>query len=251
MLKYHLTESGVPKICEATKVKCKYSDTQPHYNSAQEAQEAFERKQGGSFSGRSNHKRAKNAQVLFHGTNAEFDSFDNSFTGKGNDAYGSGFYFSDDEKTSMGYGTILKKVEVSIDNPLVVDGRDGGLSSLEINQNQVVKILQGHPDIYLSPKQADESEIFNPIGDYSEEYWDKQEWSKAEIDRMIQKVAKEYFNTPGNFAYLSNFYGEDHATAFRESAREATGWDGVKINFDSENVTHWVAWFPEQVRIID
>lgn len=51
-------------------------------------------------------------QVFYHGTKANFDSFDPNFTGKGNDQEGPGFYFTTNEQLARGYawpsGTVLE-----------------------------------------------------------------------------------------------------------------------------------------------
>lgn len=255
MARYHLNHQGEPGLCRASKKPCPFGGDEAHYPDPATAMQAFEASQGGSFESDAFAKSkvrddSGKLATLYHGTDTLFDSFDNSFTGAGNDAYGSGFYFSNDESTSRGYGKHMKKVELALENPLIVDGRKGSIMDIEISQKDVVKLLQGHPDIYVDPKQADEEDRFNPLGDYVAEYWDKDTWTKEEIDRMITKVAKEYFDTPSNFSYLSNLYGQENATEFRVNTKRALGWDGVKVEFD-EGLAHWVAWFPEQIRIVD
>jgi len=252
--RYHLNNQGNPGLCRATN-QCPFGGPEEHYTSKEQALQAFEKLQGGSFEASPFLKskvRGEDGELLtlYHGTDAIFDSFDNAFTGAGNDAYGSGFYFSSDHATSRGYGKNMKKVQLALENPIEVDGRAGSLMDIEISQNHVVELLKTHPDIYVDPKQAEDEDRFNPLGDYVAEYWDKQEWSKPEIDAMIKKVAKEYFDSPSNYVYLANLFGQDSATAFRVKTKEVLGWDGVKINFE-DGLTHWVAWFPEQIRITD
>ncbi len=250
--RYHLNNQGEPGLCRATK-KCPFGTADEHYDSVEEAAAAFEALQGGSFETPAFAKskvRGEDGKLLtlYHGTDAIFDAFDNSFTGGGNDAYGSGFYFSTDHDVSKGYGKNLKKVELAIENPLEVEGIEGSLMGIEISQDKVFELLKTHPDIYVDPKQAEDEDRFNPLGDYVAEYWDKQTWSKPEIDAMIKKVAKEYFDSDSNYVYLENLFGREHATAFRVKTKEVLGWDGVKVKFE-DGLTHWVAWFPEQIRI--
>lgn len=253
MARYHINNQGNPGLCKASK-KCPFGGAEAHYDNPAEAMAAFEAMQGGSFESPA-FKRSKvrdekgNLLTVYHGTDYEFDSFDSSYTGKGNDAYGSGFYFSNDQATARGYGKHMKEVQLAIENPLVIDGRSGSLMDVEIPQDKVVEFLKAHPDIYLGSKEAEETDRFNPLGDYLPEYWDKESWTKPEIDRMLQKVAKEYFDSPNNYVYLTNLFGEEHATAFRVHSKEILGWDGVRIDFE-DGLTHWVAWFPEQIRIV-
>lgn len=256
MARYHLNHQGEPGLCRASKKPCPFGGDENHFATPELAMETFERLQGGSFETSAFAKskvRGSDGELLtlYHGTDAIFDSFDNNFTGAGNDAYGSGFYFSDDQSTSRGYGKHMKEVQLALENPVIVDGRKGSLMDVEISQKDVVELLKGHPDIYVDPKQAEEEDRFNPLGDYVAEYWDRETWSKPEIDRMLTKVAKEFFDSPSNYVYLANLYGQDNATLFRMKTKETLGWDGVRVDFDDIKLTHWVAWFPEQIKILD
>lgn len=254
MAKYHITGKGEPGLCRANKKACPLGGLDEHYDSPEAAMKAFEALQSGSFESPA-FKRSKvrdsegNLATVFHGTNTLFDSFDNSFTGHGVDAYGSGFYFSNNESSSRGYGKHMKQVQLAIENPIVASGRGGSLQDVGVKYEDVVELLKRHPDIYLNSQDAEDKDKFNPLGDYTEEYWDRPDWSKEEIDSMLKKVAKKYFSSEGNYTNLENFFGEEHGTAFRMAVKDIVGWDGVKIEFE-DGLTHWVAWFPEQIRII-
>lgn len=254
MVRYHITAKGEAGLCKANKKACPLGGSEDHYDSREEAMKAFEALQGGSFESPA-FKRSKvrdadgKLLTVFHGTDALFDSFDNAFTGKGNDAYGSGFYFSNDESTSRGYGKHMKKVQLAIENPLIANGRTGSLQDVNVKQEAVVELLKRHPDIYLNSEEAEAQEKFNPLGDYIPEYWDRPDWSKSDMDTMIKRMAKEFFDSEGNYNYLENFFGAEHGTAFRIAVKDTVGWDGVKVEFE-EGLTHWVAWFPEQINII-
>ena len=60
--------------------------------------------------------------VVYHGTKSDFDTFDLSKAGSNNDTgmWGTGFYFSPIRKMSFGYGDKLKRVYLSLQNPLVL-----------------------------------------------------------------------------------------------------------------------------------
>lgn len=254
MAKYHITAKGEAGLCRASKKPCPLGGSEDHYDSPEAAMKAFEELQNGSFESpafKRSKVRGSDGELLtvFHGTDSVFDSFDNSFTGHGNDAYGSGFYFSTDESTSRGYGKHMKQVQLAIENPLIANGRTGSLQDIGVKQADVVELLKRHPDIYLNSQDAEDQEKFNPLGDYIAEYWDRPDWSKGEMDSMIKRVAKEYFDSEGNYNYLENFFGQEHGTAFRMAVKDTVGWDGVKVEFE-DGLTHWVAWFPEQVKII-
>ena len=59
--------------------------------------------------------------ICYHGTNADFDTFDKKKAGAGNDKglRGKGFYMSPNKKTSMSYGSSLIEGFVNIRNPFI------------------------------------------------------------------------------------------------------------------------------------
>lgn len=184
-----------------------------------------------------------NLAVVHHGSSVAFDSWDPEFTGTGNDSWGSGFYFTDDESRAHGYGEHVKSVVLNIQNPIVVDGlSSSNLDDIHFNAKQSEAILRRHPDIYRQPNDEDE---MNPLGDYAAEFWDKDEWSEQEMNSMISKVSKDYFNDV-SWSNLEGVFPGGHSAEFRRGVQEATGHDGVVADFKDEG-RHAIAWFPEQV----
>jgi hypothetical protein len=57
--------------------------------------------------------------VVYHGSKVDFKNFDDRKKGNNTDSglRGRGFYFSNNIKSSQGYGSILKKVYLRIENP--------------------------------------------------------------------------------------------------------------------------------------
>lgn len=188
-----------------------------------------------------------NLTVVHHGSATAFDSWDPEFTGTGNDSWGSGFYFTHDESLAHGYGEHVKSVVLNIQNPIHVNGLDdASLDHVYFNAEQSASILRRHPDIYRQPTDEDE---MNPLGDYSPEFWDKDEWSKEEIDSMVSKVSKEHFyDVP--WSNLESVFPGGHSAEFRRGVQEATGHDGVVVDFKDDG-RHTIAWFPEQVHEVD
>ncbi|MFO7890679.1 MAG: hypothetical protein R6V04_10110 [bacterium] len=190
-----------------------------------------------------------NPLVVYHGTGSSknFTEFKPELTGQGNDQIGSGFYFSTNPETASAYTVSqiekgvtklggedspgILPVYLNIKNPIVV--KEGNLVNTDVNltKNQVYKILK------KSSKIMDKEE--SPLGDWYEEYWDV-----GPKDWMIRKVADEYKNS--NLVSLENDFFKDNSTGFRKALSEATGYDGVKMEWDNE--THYVAWFPEQIK---
>lgn len=185
---------------------------------------------------------------LYHGSKTDFDFFDNSFTGKGNDAYGSGFYFNTDKETSQGYGEHLKEVVLNIKNPIIIENghKTASIQDYSFNKEDVKEIIKQHPSIYCQP---DDEELINPLSDFSEEFWNKESHSEEEIDSLIDKTVDDFFSD-GNFCDLETLYGEENATEFRKAIYKTTGKDGVRVDFPNENCSHWIAWFPEQIDIL-
>lgn len=184
-----------------------------------------------------------NLSVVHHGSATAFDSWDPEFTGTGNDSWGSGFYFTNDESRAHGYGEHVKSVVLNIQNPIVVDGLStSNLDDIHFNAKQSEAILRRHPDIYRQPNDEDE---MNPLGDYSAEFWDKEEWSEGEMNSMISKVSKDYFSD-ASWSNLEGVFPGGHSAEFRYGVQEATGHDGVVADFEDEG-RHTIAWFPEQV----
>lgn len=189
-----------------------------------------------------------NLLVVHHGSAVAFDSFDAEFTGAGNDTWGSGFYFTTDEATARGYGEHSKSVLLNITNPIRANGKEsmnlGDVMFFDAKQSAA--ILKHHPDIYNQPGDEDN---WNPLGDYSPDFWDKDDWSREEIDRMVDSVAAEYFSET-SWSSLEGVFPGGKSAAFRSAVRDVTGHDGVVADF-GEDGTHWVAWFPEQIQMAD
>ena len=257
MVKFHLSSDGVARICNA-KTICPLGSDVPHFSSKTEARVFYEQQMkssGNQFSSFSKEKfseskvKKSNGELLevFHGSEIDFLDFDSSFTGKGNDSYGSGFYFSTDEKTAKGYGKYLKKVQLDIRNPIVVDGKENmSLNSLVIPEEVIRTVLKKCPKMYHQPTDEDE---MNPLGDYLDYFWDKDNWSKDDLEKMIDD-ALDNRGLDGVYLHeLEAFYGED-IELFRREFSLASGWDGVEVKFE-DGTSHWVAWFPEQIHILN
>ena len=184
-----------------------------------------------------------NLAVLYHGSATDFQEWDPEFTGTGNDSWGSGFYFTHSETLARGYGEHVKSVVLNVQNPIRVNGLDdASLDHVFFDAQQSAAILRRHPDIYRQPNDEEE---MNPLGDYSPEFWDKDEWSKDEIDSMISNVAREHFDDV-QWSHLENVFSRGQTDQFRRGVRDVTGHDGVVVDFKDDG-QHTIAWFPEQI----
>lgn len=186
-----------------------------------------------------------NLKVLYHGTGTTIDEFKTEFTGRGNDQYGSGFYFTDNQSEAEGYKTSITEKLGGTDNPnviasylnikkpIIADGSNLSNSNIEMTHKQTVEIIKKAPNLY----DVDES----PIGNWHDV------WNDGVKDYMIDDVATHY---EGDLMSLENDFFHENATEFRQAVCDATGYDGVIHTYGNGN-THYVAWFPNQIKSID
>lgn len=186
---------------------------------------------------------------VYHGTGTTIDEFKAEYTGKGNDQYGSGFYFTDNREDAEGYTTSINTNTseklggndnpnivtsyLNITKPIVADGSNLSNSNIDITHEQTVEIIKKAPNLY----DVDES----PIGNWHDV------WSEGVQDYMIDDVATHY---EGDLLSLENDFFRENATEFRQAVYEATGYDGV-IHTYKNGTTHYIAWFPNQIKSVN
>lgn len=267
MARYHINpETKEPGLCHAkTEKNCKFKQLDgsipEHFTSKAAATEASEKMLTEEFNGnlpaRPSDTEWNDSVVrdgdgklltVFHGSSVDFDHFDSEFTGHGNDSYGSGFYFNTDEETSKGYGGFVKAVHLNIRNPVIIDGHENmSVNKITIPSSVIREMLKDVPNIYAQPDNDDE---MNPLGDYVEEFWDQDTWSREELDAMRERMFEQHFKN-ATWSQMEELFGDgDNAEKFRRSLAKHTGWDGVHVTFEQEGTSHWIAWFPEQIRTL-
>lgn len=202
-----------------------------------------------------NSKASLNGELIpiYHGSQTEFNSFNPEMLGKGNDTWGNGFYFTDQKSIAEGYANDsnsetanVKEFYVNLTNPMYVDGKEkSSLMDIHFTSQQIANILKQHPTAYLQPDNEDD---MNFLGDYSSSYWDKDHYTKEEFDTMIDNVAKEHFSD-ANWVALEVMYGKEHGSAFLHAIHKETGHDGVIVDFGENESKHYIAWFPEQMKL--
>lgn len=193
--------------------------------------------------------------TLYHGSDNEFDSFNTDTLGRGNDTWGNGFYFTNQEGTAKGYASDstspeanVKEFHLNLTNPIMVDGMaETSLANREIDKKTVLALLRSHPAAYAEASDDDDAEI-SFLSDYQpDQFWSKKHHTKAEFDKMINNAADEYF-TDASWGEMENLYGKDHGSKFLEVMHQETGNDGVVVDF-GEAGKHYVAWFPNQMKL--
>jgi len=188
-----------------------------------------------------------NPLKVYHGTGnmAGIDSFDPKYTGKGADQLGSGFYFTTNASVASGYvgrrsvhepkqggedSPGVLPVYLSIQNPIVLQFDDATIDIVELTTSQAYKIMLKSPGL----RDLDNSRL----GDWYDI------WSEGISDAQIRNVARHY----KNIMHLENEFFDDHSDLFRRTLHAVTGYDGVVQNFEGD--THYVAWFPEQIKSV-
>ena len=191
-------------------------------------------------------KKAGYTIKAYHGSNADFTVFDKARVGKGNDQYGAGFYFASNADVTELYGKKRYDTYLNIKKPVRLVSRPGDhgnpLYNARITQAQAYQILKRHPLMYDKEN--------SPLGDFYDEYWSggAKEW-------MVRDLAKKY-DTIGALDGDVVLY-RDYPNELHEAIRDVTGYDGVVVYFETENMVderndyYYVAWFDNQMKSAD
>jgi len=281
MARYHFNPAtGKVGACRADPSKpnsrgCKFEALgSDHYATPHEAAEAFAatqellpqpslRRRLGSAAGRvlsEEQERffkdsvARNSEgkllEVHHGSSKDFDSFDPELIGKGNDAWGGGFYFTTEKWTADSYSGRVdgsREFYLAVTNPIRVDGRESmSMMDVELTPEQNRQIILAHPDLQLQPDEMDERS--NPLANYSAEFWDRKHHTPEQLRSMANRVYEKYFSD-ANWVHIEDFYGRDYGPEFIQAVSKVTGHDGVEIDFGPEDGKFFVAWNPEQIKL--
>lgn len=185
--------------------------------------------------------------VVYHGSGVSIDAFSFAFTGKGNDALGSGFYFTTErsEADSYSQGSVIGSeriggsnqptihdVYLSIKNPIDAEGTG------TVTAAQVRKMMKYAPNL---------DDGLSNWGDPSFE----------PRERLMRQAADAYaFDdeniVKGLFSLANDFFGNEPegVEAFNRAVRDVLGYDGVASNV-RDGVKHFVAFFPEQIKSVN
>ena len=165
---------------------------------------------------------------------------------RANDQYGAGFYFASNADVTELYGKKRYDTYLNIKKPVRLVSRPGDhgnpLYNARITQAQAYQILKRHPLMYDKEN--------SPLGDFYDEYWSggAKEW-------MVRDLAKKY-DTIGALDGDVVLY-RDYPNELHEAIREVTGYDGVVVYFETENMVderndyYYVAWFDNQMKSTD
>ena len=118
-------------------------------------------------------------ETLYHGSPYSFDKFDNTQinNGIGGQAFGYGFYFTDDKKTAKGYAETLEKIaEVTIDKI-----KPSNIISKYVSQ--IIDLHGNKPDLVLHILKVNSKQLLNDNKITDDEYNFIQNASKLKATR--------------------------------------------------------------------
>ena len=171
----------------------------------------------------------------YHGTPVEFEAFDPSFIGRGNDELGSGFYFTDSFDTAKNYALkagddeerVVIVAEFDIANPLPLEGG--------FTNSQIEKIMR---------RSSEFDDLLMNFGDVDFEGEEK----------VVGFAVKTYAatiraDTLMGLNALSNDFFQGREAEFLRAVNEVSGYDGLIRRKGDE--LHAVVWLPEQIKIVE
>jgi hypothetical protein len=183
----------------------------------------------------------------YHGTNADINAFDYSKTGKGQDQWGSGFYFTDRPSTANAYVNPLNVAEggnvypvyTKIENPLKYDPTSIALQK-DISQSPLTK--KEIKDLITKSPNLDDA------------LWNWGDWASEGKNKVINDAVNAYYN-PKSFSLqtlnsINNDFYSGIPKAFNENAKKAMGKDALKVGFESGE-TFDVMWNPSNIRSVN
>lgn len=178
-------------------------------------------------------------KICYHGSQADIKAFDPTFTGKGLDQSGIGFYFTSDSDDAQRYtsnkesgdntGGNITPVYLKIQKPINFDHQP------EITATQVRK-LTGNVYVRKAYKQflADNYDL-GYVG-----------FTAASQECRSNMVGMGLIHAM--FTIFNDIYdGTDVASMFPKIFKDATGYDGI-IRKNYESSTHYIVFSPTQIK---
>ena len=174
--------------------------------------------------------KAGYAVESYHGTDADFFTFDKDRVGKGTDQFGAGFYFASDKNVAGHYGKRIIDSVLKLENPYTTSAENLLKAEITLTAEQALEVVKRHPLI----NDAEES----PLGDYYDSFWEDgaQEW-------MLEDLAQRFTELGDLDADLFRRYPNE----LHEAIRDVTGHDGIVVTQEN-GVKFYVAWFDNQMK---
>lgn len=168
---------------------------------------------------------------FYHGTSSDFSKYDYAHVGKGNDAFGSGFYFTSNPEVANMYATSkdghpnVHRVFLKVENPIYANEND----ETPLKREHIKKIITSAPD---------HKESLMNFGDVDYEGYNK----------VLNRTVDQYADSPKLHAMyaLNNDFYQDHTPHFLENMKSITGHDAVI--FKDQNHTVVNVFHPTQIK---
>lgn len=171
---------------------------------------------------------AKTKIIAYHGSKDVIDDFKYEYTNQGNDQLGSGFYFTTDIHEAKGYGKNVHKVELVFKKTLDAD-KIGNVTYAQIQKF-----------IWKSPIKEDALSNWGDV-----EY----EGRTKVLDRAISEYVVKKENIVRGLFNLANDFYPNHIQEFNERIFGILGYDSIVKRHETS--THYVAFFPSQIKILE
>ena len=150
---------------------------------------------------------------FYHGTNADFHTYDYAHVGKGNDTYGSGFYFTNKPDVASMYATMnsnegsnVHKVHLKVEKPIDPDDEK------PFRRDHIQKLIMAapdHEDSLMNFGDVNYHGYRNVLNDATDSY--------AELSKMHAMNA------------LNNDFYKGHEGQFLENIKKITKHDSVIV----------------------
>ena len=154
----------------------------------------------------------------YHGTQSKFTSFSPEYLGKGNDQYGSGYYFTTSKDVASGYASpkgYIINAEVELNKPIIID-ESTKKQTRDLTKLQVRKLIltANNLENYINDNYDVSYESRNSILNQIFELYEP----TGELIRTLNLISKD-------------IYGNDieGIQNFNDNLRKITGYDGIIV----------------------
>lgn len=170
--------------------------------------------------------------IAYHGTNSNFDTFDYSFLGKGNDEHGPGFYFTNKPEYAEAYGNV-KKCNITINNPLS--------KSKSGNKDELIKMLCLCFDVNSL------NELYNKFEDEDVFYDSTLSDLGENIQAAIDNLYKNYSNQ-SNYDMFMSLWGDIYRFDNKKFLEDILklGYDGYI--YSQNDSINYVVYDPKKIK---
>jgi len=185
--------------------------------------------------------------TAFHGSGTCIESFDYRFTNKGNDQLGSGFYFTSSLEEAISYTSHR-----------LDDGQLAKLGGEDQPTVHVVSLsfkgaINAEEELPISTALATKIILRSPVLDAALLDWGDVEYEGRQ--QVLSRALESYTHKHGDGPTINRLFGiandffPNHIEAFNRALYDVLKMDGIIKSIGA--ATHFVAFFPEQIEIIE